>query len=55
MKENTIKNILVFLGRVQLTGAEVAAYNEVVNELKSELTKPVEATIVESENTTKEE
>ena len=43
--QNQIQNLVGLLDRVQLTGNEVPAFNELVNILKAEyaeLTKPVE-------------
>ncbi len=40
MKKETIEIILTLLNRIQLSGAEVPAFNKVIEELNQELAKP---------------
>jgi hypothetical protein len=42
MDKETIKLILQFMQRVQLTGQEVPAYMKCITDLNEELKKPVE-------------
>lgn len=43
MKKETIQAIITLLNRVQLSGAEVPAFNQIIQELNNELAKPVVA------------
>ena len=40
MDRQTVKNIMEFMMRVQLTGQEVPAFNAAMNALQNELNKP---------------
>jgi hypothetical protein len=47
LEENDIKNLDVFLGRVQLNGAEVGAFNQLVNKLHTPIKEEPKAKVVE--------